>query len=530
MRFITAPALWLVCFLSVITLTESARILAITAVPSYSHQIPFQPLWVALSQRGHQVIVLTTDPIGDPSLTNLTEIDFRSNYNIFKKIDFAKLRFTDSWLTISRNIMWENFYELTDTILKHPKVQKMYAPNSDEHFDLVIAEVLMSPALYVLAHRFNAPLIGTTSLPLFASHYYSFGFPVLPSHPSTWEMEYNTGFNLSLWQRMTNFIRLWNYIYNMHNEFMSRQQALAKEYFGKDVPDIIEMEKNISIIFCNLQEITSFIRPQPQNVIYFKSFHQMKKPAALPNDLKTFLDDVPNGFIYVSLGTNVAIQSLPKHLRHVFYYVFANLPCKVVWKFDGDSSNLSNNIFAANWFPQQDILAHPKIRLFLYQGGAQSTEEAVYNAVPLLGIPILADQCTQVRKMVSIGVAKSLEIVDLTVKELNSSIMDILLDERYKERMLEIKALYEDKPNNMELEDAIWWTEFVIRHKGVSHLRTSIANESWYERYDMDIIAILSIIMFITLMITLLIIYKLLKIIFNWLCTKKPIDVKKKSN
>lgn len=160
MKLSTGPIFWLACSLYVATLTESARILAVISVPSYSHQVPFQPLWVALSQRGHKVVVITTDPIGDPSLTNLTEINLRSNYDVFKRIDYAKLRFTDDWLSIKRNIMWDNFAMIVENIFRHPEVRKLYAPNSGEQFDVVLADTLMSPALYALAHRFNAPLIG----------------------------------------------------------------------------------------------------------------------------------------------------------------------------------------------------------------------------------------------------------------------------------------------------------------------------------------------------------------------------------
>lgn len=99
---------------------------------------------------------------------------------------------------------------------------------------------------------------------------------------------------------------------------------------------------------------------------------------------------------------------------------------------------------------------------------------------------------------------------------------------RYKERMLKLKAINEDKPRN-HLENVIWWIEFVIRHKGASHLHTSIAHDPWYQRYDIDIIAILSIAIFVILVCTLVLIYKLLQIIFNR-NTKKQIDVKKKIN
>lgn len=93
--------------------------------------------------------------------------------------------------------------------------------------------------------------------------------------------------------------------------------------------------------------------------------------------------------------------------------------------------------------------------------------------------------------------------------------------------MLEIKALNEDKPYDF-LEHVIWWIEYVIRHKGAPHLRTSIAHDPWYQKQDMDVIAILSIVLFVTLFCTLVIIYKLLKMIFN--LKKKSVVTKKKIN
>lgn len=74
--------------------------------------------------------------------------------------------------------------------------------------------------------------------------------------------------------------------------------------------------------------------------------------------------------------------------------------------------------------------AHPKIRMFIYQGGLQSTEEAVHFGVPLLGLPILADQHTQVFRMVTLGVAKHLNPMSVTKEDLNSSIVEIISDKR----------------------------------------------------------------------------------------------------
>lgn len=73
-------------------------------------------------------------------------------------------------------------------------------------------------------------------------------------------------------------------------------------------------------------------------------------------DLKKFLDDAPNGFIYVSLGTNAPMSAFPQHMQDVFFDVLANLPYKVIWKVDVELPNKPDNIYVAKWFPQQSIL------------------------------------------------------------------------------------------------------------------------------------------------------------------------------
>jgi len=123
---------------------------------------------------------------------------------------------------------------------------------------------------------------GVTSLGLYNNNYYLLGAPVLPSHPSAWEIGDDTGFNLSLWQRIKNFIRQWYHIYCVLNYFYPEQQAIAEKYLGKNIPDISDMERNISFIFQNQQEAFSFVRPMTSNILTFGNFHISKKPAALP--------------------------------------------------------------------------------------------------------------------------------------------------------------------------------------------------------------------------------------------------------
>lgn len=72
--------------------------------------------------------------------------------------------------------------------------------------------------------------------------------------------------------------------------------------------------------------------------------------------MQEFLANAPNGFVYVSLGTNVDILSFPRHIQNAFIDVFTKLPYKVVFKLNGKIANKTDNIYIAPWFPQQSIL------------------------------------------------------------------------------------------------------------------------------------------------------------------------------
>lgn len=58
--------------------------------------------------------------------------------------------------------------------------------------------------------------------------------------------------------------------------------------------------------------------------------------------------------------------------------------------------------------------AHPKVKLFITQGGLQSLQESIQYAVPVVGMPLFADQYPNVQKIVheEAGVGLDLDYVD----------------------------------------------------------------------------------------------------------------------
>ncbi|KAG5317279.1 UD2B7 glucuronosyltransferase, partial [Pseudoatta argentina] len=495
-------------------LTCSERLLIITPTPSYSHQIVFRVICLALNQRGHEIVTLTPNILNDTSITNYTEIDFGFIYEKIDDTDMSQTRWNLTQLAGLKTRLLTLGHNIAEDALSHPDLVKYYTNRTDMQFDAVIAEMIMTPAIYMLAHRFNAPLIGIMSMDLQNCHRFTLGSPVLPSHPSNWELENLTGLNLSFWRRLINFINTWWSIHSWFNNFAIKQQKIAEKYFGNNIPHITDVAKNMSLVLINQEPLLRYARPEIPNIVHFSGLHIKKTPPSLPKNLKAFLDSATNGFIYMSLGSNTKSKLLPKKILEIFANTFANLSYKVLWKFENDSYHIPPNVFISKWIPQQGVLAHPNIKLFIYQGGLQSTEEAVHYAVPLIGIPFVFDQVYQVMKMVSLGVARYLDIVRLTGSELYDAIIEVIDDKGYKDRMLALRALTKDKPYD-SLENVIWWIEFVMRHNGAPHLRFNGVDIAWYQQFDLDVIVFLTITLFLVLCSILAIVGWVSKKLYN---------------
>ena len=57
-----------------------------------------------------------------------------------------------------------------------------------------------------------------------------------------------------------------------------------------------------------------------------------------------------------------------------------------------ESLQLTAKIKLMDWVPQNDVLGHPAVKAFLSHAGINSIYEAAYQAVPVVSVPLIADQ------------------------------------------------------------------------------------------------------------------------------------------
>ncbi|EZA59827.1 UDP-glucuronosyltransferase 2B18, partial [Ooceraea biroi] len=78
-----------------------------------------------------------------------------------------------------------------------------------------------------------------------------------------------------------------------------------------------------------------------------------------------------------------------------------------------------------------NVLEHPNIRAFINHGGLLGTLEAIAYGVPMIGIPLFADQFSNVDASVARKIAVKLDVQKMTEEDMDAALNVILHDPRY---------------------------------------------------------------------------------------------------
>ncbi|XP_044727973.1 UDP-glycosyltransferase UGT4-like, partial [Chrysoperla carnea] len=513
----------------VLKTVNSANILFLSPTPSYSHSVVYFPIIRELSLRGHKVESIMPDMINDPKLINLTEINIRDRS--YQMIQSRLPVVVDQMMRNERamgQIKWYNdySYEAMDTFFQFPEVQNLIQHPENYHFDLVITEWITYQSVIAFADLFKCPLIGISSYTIYLHGHDAIGNPTHSTYlPNSWDLYVDPS---SFWDRLKSAVYAVEYRLYYKYYVLPRQNSLVQKYFGNRVTrNIEEIEKDVSLVLTNTNPILHGAYPKVANLIEIGGLHDPPiKP--LPKDLQSFLDSAKNGFIYFSLGSNIKSFLLGEKTINTILKVFKKLPYKVVWKYE--STNLPgkpDNVYISQWLPQRAILEHPNIKLFMTQGGLQSTEEAIRGGrgVPFLIIPFFSDQSQNAGRFQQLGIGKRLLRSEITEENLEKSIYEVINNKRYKNAVIEISKTLWDQPTN-PLDRAIWWIEYVIRHKGAKYLRNPELDAPWYQVQLLDVyLFIFSLLVLIIVLVS--VICKKLYLFIKLKTCKKSKKIKK---
>ncbi|XP_032439530.1 UDP-glucuronosyltransferase 2B20-like [Xiphophorus hellerii] len=278
-----------------------------------------------------------------------------------------------------------------------------------------------------------------------------------------------------------------HYLYSLYELYVVVNPAYA-DLFQKYFPpgtDLVSLELSAEIWLCRGDFIFDFPRPTMPNMVYIGGF-QCKEAQPLPDELEAFMQSSgEHGVVVMSVGTFVSV--LPPEITEAIAAAFAELPQKVIWRFDGDKpSSLGRNTKLVKWLPQNDLLGHPKTKVFIAHGGTNGMYEAVYHGVPVLGLPLLFDQFDNLLRLKVRGAARVVEVRSLTKDNFLEALKDILENPSYRENSQRLSQLHRDRPMS-PMDTAIFWIEYVIRNKGAAHLQSAGFGLPWYSYFCLDV-------------------------------------------
>ncbi|KAG5670550.1 hypothetical protein PVAND_000804 [Polypedilum vanderplanki] len=464
---------------------ESAKILIVFSTISKSHVMPLEVVAKLLAERNHEVTFFTPFPSGK-AIKNLREVQIPFDEKDKEFLNQIAKNPEDSSMFTMMKEMPKLITKTGNTTLQLPEMRRIM---KEEKFDLLINGYFMTEFILGLGDHFKVPTIVFSPAGALGNIHRMLGNPLSPSgapHVLAQSVEFN-------------FVgRIKNFFMNIIDVLVMRQIA---NYIGKEVynynfpPDQYrsyeESLRNVSLVLLNTHFSSARPRPYLPNMIEVGGLQVKPNPSPLPNDLKTFLDEAEDGAILFSLGSNAKSTFLPENTIKTLLKAFSQIKQRVVMKWESDTlKGKPENVFISKWLPQDDVLAHKNIKLFISHCGFGGLIEAKYHGVPILGIPLFADQPANADMIEKEGWGKQISINTITADELRDTINEMITNPKYANVVKQLSLLAKDRPMNAQ-ETAIYWIEYVIRHHGAPHLHYPSADLNFFQDNSLDVIAFL---------------------------------------
>ncbi|XP_026110764.1 UDP-glucuronosyltransferase 2C1-like isoform X1 [Carassius auratus] len=363
-----------------------------------------------------------------------------------------------------------------------------------EKFDVLLADPLFMCG-ELLARKLNVPLIFSLR--------FSFGNTVerlcgqLPAPPSYVPavVSENTD-EMNFLQRLKNFLFYGTQDILFYLVAKSKWDHFYTQVMGKPTTMCETMGK-ADIWLIRTYWDFEYPRPLLPNFKFVGGLH-CKPAKPLSKDLEEFVQSSgDHGIVVFSLGSMIGNLTLER--ANVIASALGQIPQKVVWRYNGKTpETLAPNTKLYDWIPQNDLLGHPKTKAFITHGGTNGLYEAIYHGVPMVGLPLFADQPDNLMHMKTKGAAVFLDINSMQSKDLVDALKTVINNPSYKESIMRLSRIHHDQPMK-PLDRAVYWIEFVMRHKGAKHLRVQAHDLSWYQYHCLDVVAfLLSIVALIT--------------------------------
>ncbi|XP_005392872.1 PREDICTED: UDP-glucuronosyltransferase 2B17-like isoform X3 [Chinchilla lanigera] len=434
----------------------------------YSHWLNVHVILTELVQRGHEVTVLRPSSAVFLNLNSPSDIKFETFptcSNTEEMMIFLQ-GMLDTWIyTMSKYPYWKYLPQLQDMFWEFSDVyynitkgavlnKKLLTKLQESKFDVLLADA-MFPGGDLMAELLKIPLVYTLRFsPGYTYEKYNAGLLFPPSYVPV--ILSRLSGQMTFMERVKNMLHLlyFDFWFQTFNE--KKWSQFYTEILGRPTTLSQSMAKAEMWLIRSYWDL-EFPRPTLPNTEFVGGLHC--KPA----------------------------KPLPK----------------VIWRYSGKKPDtLQPNTQLYDWIPQNDLLGHPKTKAFITHGGANGVYDAINHGVPMVGIPLLGDQHDNIAHMEAKGAAVALDFQTMSTTDLVNALKEVMNNPSFKQNVMRLSTIHHDqlvKP----LDRAVFWIEFVMRHKGARHLRPLAQNLTWYQYHSLDVIGfLLACVVTVTFLVT----------------------------
>ena len=389
----------------------------------------------------------------------------------------------------------------------------------EEKFDVAVVDALFfAKCFYLIPHRLQIPYITYTDSidPLLVR------VPWLPSFVPCGISPFSE--KMTFVERLKNMFYLFSFTFILPVLIPEPPREVMDKFRRYGHFDSLDELGSKSVLWLSTKDdVLDYAKPTMPNVVNIGGLTVKRTTGELPSDINSFIDGAKKGVVLMTFGSVASV--IPSHMVEKFSSAFRRLgDYRVIWRLDNeDNVKLPDNVMIAKWLPQNDILSHPSVKLFITHCGNNGQYEAVYHGVPMIGLPLAGDQIYNAKRLDHKGYGLSMDLYDFTADQLLDNIHKILGDKSYKERVTKASAIFGSQAQS-PVEKAVFWIEHVCQFGG-DHLRSAGNDLPLYSYLMLDVLAFILIILHILIYL----LYRFIKYVMRICCVHRDaVDTLKK--
>ncbi|XP_059172906.1 UDP-glucuronosyltransferase 1A1-like [Physella acuta] len=258
---------------------------------------------------------------------------------------------------------------------------------------------------------------------------------------------------------------------------------------------VVELSLKAELFIIESDHILDFAKPELPNMKLIGSTAVLR-PHPLEEPFRTFAEGSQNGIILATFGSSVV--NIPSHVIDQMTSAFSQLDMNVVWKVNLTSPD-PEKILTSLWVPQNDVLAHPKTRLVVSNCGNSIQYEALYNAIPMLCLPIFGEQFYNSRRSDLKNFGLTADIRRLSDKDFVKLIRKITTNDKYKNSIKKASQLFHQL-YQLPPEAAAYWIDHVMEYGG-KYMRSAGLDLPLYQLVGLDTMGFVAVVVVVVLVV-----------------------------